>query len=1269
MSAFKPLRSEPSKSSSRKSKASHSLNELAASVETAAPLRFAAAIADGWAMCGSDVRHAILKAAAADEQANKHLALKMRGYTMASIGHAIKEDLFDSGVLPKAGRATLKTLVALAHLEFGFFAGALPLTYGLSSLASSPSLLAAGQVALAGIVSAATIHHGIKAYRGVDKSFDDAARASTLPSGRRKRRNALSGLIGRVLRAVNGVGSLLVSNKWAVNFARTRVSDATAFAFYQAAAQHFLGRNRSWGERIRAVSQIADETHFQSLKLTNIPDEQAQSLVYDGLLPNGRPVGYLQPARVTEHHLGVAVRSAMTLGLTTAGGSLLAWHPWLLTDAFNVINWSGAHHWLLHATPDPLMAALTGSATALGAFALRLHKTYEEEARIEFDVDTVQQMRDNPAAKSDHEASDTAFVRQTTALAADKSDRYQLGTYVGHMNRKGDFDAPLRGAKAQISDLAMCQHIAVTGATGEGKSKTVFEPLLIQMFAFCVNTLIELSQLAFSGEAMEGDDLAAVHYRNPRWAVKMLSAFLVDPKGMLAVLAHEIGEQLGLSGNVRWIGPRVEDGEFTVDLFAGLVPQKAFDLLQDAVSRGTTTSDKIWGDLAKNIERAALTLAHVWGYTPEGEHYARTTLVKPYSPVFLSDLIFDPTDTLISQLLGDIDAAVHAGNMRVRSLVNELFISEVNLLLGKDWLGGGGGETMYGIRINVQQHLSPLTSNPELRRTFGSGYSKNLMPLNQFWGLARFTASNVSETIYGEPAKVINTFLKSRFLTEADAREGRFAQKAVDAAKALREIHLHLFQQELADETALATKTYLAKQQAAWPILVGVARDLAPKGRWPYGQTPAGAPLFGPGPQQSQFRRAVRWIDRELDRIQPLLAQPLSKFDLEDLHEPDRFAQSNTTNGFAAATGALKTSMLAQGVFVGTSRSMHDLLGCDQLGLEDVIRGVREEEDMLATYIENLGAPASPNEGLIAIPKAIERIRMMFMVDEYTSMATRKLDGDSVKQARSKGLSWIAAWQTFDALAQALGSAEAAREFLDNLRTRIVLADESETTLQIIRNLAGQLPKRHQPRTNKAEAELPFEELLYHALADSNGSDLSLSVPRADPAYLDDRCAFTLEWDEKQLRLERERGDVALGVIDTLARPLAMNEGRSWANTPDFKSYRPINDGTEAGINALRAFDKAEKQSAEGKEADRFNAPTHQVDPITRKDWARNNRVAIFTLTGRRPVLDLADLDVNTKAILMTARRKLEDNQRDLEAKGLAFADRQDARGSDAMAA
>jgi hypothetical protein len=1224
---------------------------VAAHIEASAPVRAVETVADVATMLLPGNLHNIEQAAAADELANKAKAQSLRGYKLASWGHAIVEDFFTSGLLANAGRAAYKLVIGVALAELFYFAAVKPFLEGFGLLGGDSMLLAIGQMILAGGFGVFFARYGVSAYREIDDDFKAAARDKD--AKRAQERRSFGGLLGRALRAVDGLARRVLPTGWAFAAAEKLLPDARVMALHQAFAGHFLKRDRSWGERIKAVSKIADDFGIQSLKLDHVPDELVTSLVYSGLLPNKQPVGYLQAARVTERHLGAAARAGLAMGLATAAGFLLFWHPALL----NWASWTSTGSWLAHALVfDPLMPLAAGAAVGLATFRGQLGDAFRG-ARFEFDTGTVQQKRDADLDRDNHVDADEAYTEQVLSYKADKSERCFIGVSTGILNRRGHHDAPLRGTRMGFTDAAMCQHLLVTGATGQGKSWSIVEPLLMWAMGVSVKLqskglrqLVARLRTANCVKALARPEmLRQMHYRDPLWMLASMSCFLVDPKGVFPGIVERLAQLMGQSQNVRRLGPK--KGEYIVDLLAGLTPQKALDLLQEAIERGATkTSDKMWGELAKNIERAALALAQVWQHTDNGHAYANANRVMPYSYLFINDLIFDPQDEMIPRCLEDIWAAEAAGNVHVRALINDQFMREMRVLLGKDWLGAPAeNETKMGIRINVQQQLSPIVANPDLAHTFGAGWADNVMTFDEFWTAGLFTVSNINEEIYGEPAIVINTLIKTRYLVEADVREARFQQAGEEAEKALREIHMHLFQTELADHSLQATQTYLALQAQAWPILRRVARDLLAQGAWAFGAQGVGTyqtPSFGPGLAQSQFNRARRFIRDDVERLNAILTQsggtPVSAQELETLKLPDVFRESQTTAGVAAAGGNLNAVALTNnlGFFKGTSRAMTDLLRSNQLGLEAVIEGVREEEELLATYIQNLGAPASPREGLPAVPKAITRARMMFMVDEYTSLATPRVDTEAAKKARSKALSLVFIFQTEATLEAALGSAEKKRALMENFRTRIVLPDEAPQTLQTIRELTDKTLVREAPRSHLGEVELPYEVALH-----TNGlSDPSVPLCQT-PAALDQFCEAVPCSEIPAKRRRQVAATAPLGALADLAGPLGMNEGRSWVNEPDYTTNRPMMTGSDEDENRMISWRQSRKDQAESRESERLNSPRRQEEAFNRADWADNNRAYFYTLLGRRARRDLITLNTKHDRIIADTQALLEQNR------------------------
>lgn len=1217
------------------------------SIETSAPVRFVAAALDLAAMCSPKHLKRLELAAAADEQANKETAQKMRGYPIDSIGHAIKKALFDRGLLDAAWRASLKTLIATASFEAFYFAGWKPFEAGLSTLSRGGSpLLAIGELAGGAVLMTVAASAGFARFRAVDSAIDRAA------SSKGRSRNVLTGATGALLRRIDWATRRLIPKAWAERLARKILSDARAFALFQGVVEHFGGGSSSWASRIAAVEWIAQATGYQSLTRTDIPPELNRSLVVNGLVPypvhhedkaNGVPVGRLQAAKLTESHLGAAARSGLAESLVTAAGFLALWHP-------AILNWaplleaaaSGGSlvPWLSQAfLIDPLLPFEAGVYTGMATLRERLARAYES-ANFYYDTDTVQQKVDAFVQAADDLADDQVYDKQVGAYNEDTTPKLLFGHCLGHMNRKGRHNAPLPHQEALVSILALFQHVLITGGTGRGKSARMLTPFIKQILALSVEFKVaHLEQLVQALLAGDSTDRADLHFRDPSWTVPTLSLFVIDPKGALADLVQKICNDFGLIEDLRIIGPDTANGEYTIDMFGHFPAQKCVDLLQAAVARGSKAAEELWGNLAKDVERAALTLAKVWQQTPEGVRYARKHRIKPDSPLFIFDLIYDPKNVRMADCIEDIEKAMAAGDPYVVPLVDGDFQREIDLLTGETWLAAPAPETKMGIRVNIQQHLTPLTSNPAIARTFGSGYSERVMSIGEVWGnpiSGCITAVNISP-IFGESTNVMNTYIKSCVLFEADLREERFNKAARVAAEPLMEIHRHLFQTELADESLTGTQNYLALQQAAWPILERVATELAQQGLWPedFGLDEQNRPLFGAGDKQSQYRRALRWLRKEATGLAPALRQPVTEAEFTKLDLPEAFRKSQNAAGIARAGEKLDTRALTSGLgfFRGDAIGMRELLERNQLGLEDSIRGVREEEELLFNYIKNAGAPASPGENLIEIPPAIERTWMVFTIDEYTEMATPGIDVQSAKTARSKRFAWIVSFQTPDTANEALDGEIAANALTENFTTKVFLPDTSGKTLQIINTLSGQV----RARDPGAKPELFYEERLHMNLNKKNPSERKdPSMPPLSPEDLDEFCeVFVTD------HVSSAKRATAIGDVHAIAAPLAMNPGVSRTVQADKSTHRPVVDGDKVTQHDLEQWELAREERAQDKDDKRLDAQLRMEDAVTRNDWAGRNRVFFQTLMGHLEVQDFIDLDVDQKAIVAGVKREL----------------------------
>ncbi|ABO55052.1 hypothetical protein LA345_12910 [Burkholderia vietnamiensis] len=387
---------KPRLSSSSKP-AARSPSEIAKRVENAAPVRALVTAIDFATILRPGNLRRIEEAAAADERANKTTAQRMRGYKTGAVGLDIKRDLFDSGLLTRAGTVSVKTLVFLAHALVFCLAGLVPFVFGFDVLRGDSTWVGAALMVIGAIAMGMAARQGIEATRNVDATV--RAESTRVDPSRGRARNALSGLLGAALSFVDGVARRLAPVTWAGRFAQTHLSDARAFALYAAIADHVLRRNRSWGERVNEICRIADDSGFQSLKRTDIPDKLVQSLAYDGLLPTKRPVGDLQAAMITERHLGAAARVGVAAGLGTAGGSFMVYGPLLLAPLLFLAPWLLAHTMLAVGLASALAitallaAVAAGAARGIGLFRDQIRDAFAN-ATIDYDIDTAQQLTD-----------------------------------------------------------------------------------------------------------------------------------------------------------------------------------------------------------------------------------------------------------------------------------------------------------------------------------------------------------------------------------------------------------------------------------------------------------------------------------------------------------------------------------------------------------------------------------------------------------------------------------------------------------------------------------------------------------------------------------------------------------------------------------------------------------------------------------------------------------------------------------------------------------
>lgn len=551
------------------------------------------------------------------------------------------------------------------------------------------------------------------------------------------------------------------------------------------------------------AAQRWPKEQWPHLWMENIPEDLQRPLVVDGRLIDGSsPAAVMAPNFVDTVLVGQAFRRAVLAGLFWGVVGLVAWHPQTYLGATLGDGMAQAGARSAQAQADKRQAG-SGMALAYQTAGVQLKEDawdmetmnakIREQGELQGKVlenrresilasapggsitailfgvlvffgtwrglvrDAAQQ-RVEPLRRQQKESivrwkyrldqrevEYKAYLAQLkTALEWDKTEIIEVGRASGTFRYRGQLGAPAQGQPMRFSLLDFSQNVLLTGGTGEGKTRQIIKPICAQI-------------LAIRKQRIEAGDRRA------------LSIYGTDGKAVLWRDIKAAAEELGQGDDVRIIGCRPDQDEYSVDLLEGVEPQLVSDIIRSVArqSKGESGGDSFWPDMASHVIHVCSVIARAAECTRWGLEIANSTNERLYSLVFIYQLALDPELQL--QAIGAIQESYQ--DERFLPALKEYITPELTYAVR--YMAGQwetmAADTKTGIVANITQIMAPFASNQALRSSFASGTGEKLMSMSEVWG--SICLINVSNLEYGVAGRIVNVFLKTLLYTEARKRE------------------------------------------------------------------------------------------------------------------------------------------------------------------------------------------------------------------------------------------------------------------------------------------------------------------------------------------------------------------------------------------------------------------------------------------------------------------------------------------------------------------
>ena len=518
---------------------------------------------------------------------------------------------------------------------------------------------------------------------------------------------------------------------------------------------------------------------FPDLWMTNIPKDLQRSVVRDGRLPDGSPVGELGPRFVSRKLVQDSYKKAVTTAARRFPFILIFWAAALTIPVGGVVSfdrpafsmsqneavlkmdkdiWSqkdvadyissqetihkikvGAGKMFVVAGLSigalliaSVITSLLSVVTLLGAWRTYVNSSARSRADV-LGFKTKESVVRWKNRYEQREIEEEVWHNQIMlATTFDDTPLIKIGTATGLMGYRGALSSPSKGADIMISLADMGQGgVLVTGGTGEGKTRTVLKPIIKQIL-----------------------DLRAKGYS--------ISMFGIDGK---AVLYHDI-RNIAAEANLEAAIIGCLEGEYGVDMMDGIEPRLVADIISSIIrqSGGGKSEGGFWPDMASDMMRNVAILARAWELTNGGYNRILESNERIYSFLYLYRLA--SYDEMILEAVKDVNETMRNNRGRFKDIDMDELNDAIKHLI-ETWIPLVK-ETRMGIHANIQRALAPFQSSA-LRKSFATGGAENLTTIAECWG--RITAVNVSSIEYGIAGRIVTVMLKTLLMTQARKQE------------------------------------------------------------------------------------------------------------------------------------------------------------------------------------------------------------------------------------------------------------------------------------------------------------------------------------------------------------------------------------------------------------------------------------------------------------------------------------------------------------------
>jgi hypothetical protein len=341
----------------------------------------------------------------------------------------------------------------------------------------------------------------------------------------------------------------------------------------------------------------------------------------------------------------------------------------------------------------------------------------------------------------DRDLEAQAFADQVHfATRIDKSPLIELGESLGQLEFRGHLLAPQQGTPVRMSVVDMMQHVSVTGSSGEGKSRSVYVPLVRQLLA--------LRQKGYPVAIYATDDKGAI------------GADIIDA----AIAAKLPPEDVLVLGT----GPN----DWRVDLLDGLEPIEFSDIVKSVAKQaGGDGGDDFWPEMASDLLLNVATILQAAEHTSRGEEWVTKHGMRMYSVMnILRVASSDPEIEKALQIVADAMQDKEDQYRTIAHLDKNGLHSSLDYLV-ENWLSMVDA-TKDGIRANARKALRLFSFKDDIAKGYADGFGDKILPVSELLA-NKIKVVNISQIEHGSAGRLVAIMLKTLFFKQARAAEQR----------------------------------------------------------------------------------------------------------------------------------------------------------------------------------------------------------------------------------------------------------------------------------------------------------------------------------------------------------------------------------------------------------------------------------------------------------------------------------------------------------------